>query len=209
MSRLLMVQYPDLTEIARLWDYDEGYITSLKDITTEFVFYIGPPGHKEEQVRDIGLAPISAMNNWWPSHCNGARKLTLYWAKNPYWNPYHPVLPWRNRWCHSNDPRTNDHYSITKNLAGGGCGFKIGEPPFRVSLFNQFFTLMRMPVQPSKANEQRLLAHNYKHVATGAHASYYVNGWSPETYDKDAEFAHFNITEEWWKKNGAIKYGNR
>lgn len=188
-------QFPDLTEITYFYGgYDSvllhQQLQEIKLIPTEFMFYLGSPSHFPDSPPQVGLKPVAAMNNWWPSHHNSARKLVLYWARNPNYNPDTSVLPTRKVWC---------EYA---NLAASGCGLKIGVPPMRTKLFNRYFTLFRMPVKVSRVQEKWLTLHNYTHLDTGKLASYYVNGWNPETYDKNVEFAHFKLNEQEYIKNG-------
>lgn len=195
-----VVQYSDLTEIKHLGHPSRivehrGYLST---ITTEFFFYLLAPGSFPESAKALGLRPVAAMNNWWPSHCTQARKLVLYWGRNPqYVRGKEPPLPKRLAWCDM------------RYLAASGCGFKIGEPPMRTKLFDRYFTLMRMPRIVLKTQEKWLAKHNYKHLDTGDMASYYINGWDPDTYNKDLEFKHFGLTEDEWKVKGVgLKYGD-
>ena len=198
----LVIQYPDLTEITAIYSpthSPKGFRENkeaLATTTTEFLFYLGSPSHYPESPKALGLKPVAAMNNWWPSHHDGARKLVLYWAKNPNFKPKVQVLSARNNWCGY------------PHMAASGCGLKIGEPPMRARLFNRYFTLMRMPVQVNRIQEKWLSLHNYKHLDTGQQATYYINGWDPATYSKDVEFKHFKLDEGHYILHGD-KSGNR
>ena len=134
----VVIQYPDLTE------YFYGYETGEHSFQTEFAFHLAA-AHSEYGYRlhERGFKPVSAMNNWWPTHAGESRKLTLWWKKKEEFGPA-PVLKVRRyHWDGFGGKKYN---TITQHLAGSGCGFKIGELPFRVRLFNRFFTLMRLPV---------------------------------------------------------------
>jgi hypothetical protein len=194
-SREWVVQFPDLTEVL----YAEG-LRNIKDYKTEFVFYLA--ARKESyNALDLGFKHVAAMNNWWPSHGGEVRQMSLYWLRNP--NKVKPQISAPKSW----GARLASYYKNTpceKHLlqtAASGCGFKIGQVPLKASLYNRFFTLMRLPLVLSEVRRKWLTDHNYRHLDTGSMAQYWINGWDPKVYSGiELEYAHFGITQAQWRK---------
>jgi len=138
------------------------------------------------------------MNNWWPSHAGEIRPLTLHWMRATKENPRLQAVE-RKQWRYS----SKDCYkALEVHMAGSGCGLKIGELPFKKSLFHKYFTLMRLPVEVTPLQKRWLTKYNFRHLDTGKLASYYVNGWKPEEYSTAKEFEYFKTTKEEWKEHG-------
>jgi hypothetical protein len=191
------IQYPDLTEVLNL-DFTRGVFPAK----TEFVFSLkalNKPGDvTDRQAEREGFKLVSSMNNWWPTHAGQTRRLNLYWhrAKEPV--ILDPFKANRTRWHFGG----GKYAKIQRHLAASGCGFKIGLPPFKVELFDRFFTLMRLPLKLHPARKKWLEAHNYRFLDSGSIAQYWINGWPPEEWTAEKEYAHFNTTKEEWGLHG-------
>lgn len=203
ITSYLEVQYPDLTELTHFYhnDYLEDLFSST---TTEFLFFLEALPAKLYTPLDYGFKPISSMNNWWPTHKGENREMKLWWMKMP--RPFPKPRPVdRVRW---GEYFNYSEIRFTRNvlhMAASGCGFKIGEPPFKARLFHRFFTLMRMPVETNRVQKRWLKLHNYRFVDKGELASYWVNGWPCETYSIDKEYKYFNTDQAEWKKRGEME----
>ncbi len=200
----LIVQYPDLTEVMYSADV---YPENFNSIKTEFAFYLAAYGCSDS-CEKLGFKKVSSMNNWWPSHHGETRTMTLYWLKVPH-STGESQLAMRKRWYRDDYQRlspTNPWKKIYQHIAGSGCAFKIGELPFKVSLFHRFFTLMRLPVEVSAARRRVLERYNFRFLDTGKLSSYWINGWVPEEYTPEKEYAYFKTTPEEWSKTGMKEY---
>jgi len=191
-----VIQYPDLTEVLHPSNYSRS--------ETEFIFYLQAPlSNTPYTLKGKGFTPVASMNNWWPTHAGEERRLTLWWLKVPT-NAGNEVKAGRNRWGYSS---AKDKYSqIEKHLAKSGCGLKIGEPPLLSKYFHKFFTLMRMPLDIKPIQQKWLTRHNYRHIDTGAMASYWVNGWEPNKYSIELEYEFFKTNQQEWKEHGLDGY---
>jgi len=196
-----IVQFPDLTEIETI----SCNAISKSHIKTEFAFGVAAPNQDTTLLKDLGFKHLASMMNWWPSHWGHKRELKFFWLRL---EEREPQLPGRLRWCHepSADPKTGNFY-ITKDLAASGCGFKLGTPPLQRASYFRFFTLLRMPVKPGKIQQKWLGLNFFRHIDTGAQASYWVNGWEPGQWSMKEELARFKgYTDEQADKGLAI-YG--
>jgi hypothetical protein len=189
----MYVQYPDLTELR--------YPTPYEVPKTEFACYVKAITSCKEAEKQ-GMKPVSCMNNWWPTHCGENRTMTLYWMRVPTSDGTPQVLS-RHRWHFSS---ASVFAKIEEHMGATGCGFKIGEPPLRVSLFHRFFTLMRMPVEAKPIQVKWLTLHNYRLIDTGKLASYWVNGWKPEEYSIEKEYEYFSTSQKEWRLHGMDNY---
>ena len=207
-----VAHYPDLTEVegkGLFLPESSQPNPEVNRIKTEFVFYLAAGAMWDEGVFiSCGFVPIARMNNWWPSHRGEIRPLTLWWKRNKNFER-HP-RPQRRIWMDEpfffkdRQGRGLEYYHHL-TTASSGCGFKIGELPFRKNQFYRFFTLYRIPLNSPPEVLETLKTHNYKHVDTGTEAEYWVNGWDPATYDIHKEFAFFNTSKQQW---GAEKCGD-
>lgn len=194
------IQFPDLAELDSLYETTNADIDAIK---TEFIFYLKSPIRSADPLK-LGFKAVSRMNNWWPSHNGESRGLTLYWMRAPQ-SQGEPQAAERRRWGHYYESKSK-YKLIEQHLASSGCGLKIGEPPLKVSLFNRFFTLMRMPVTVTPLQKRWLTRYNYRHLDTGKLATYWINGWKPEEYSHEKEYAHFKTTKEEWGVHGMDGY---
>lgn len=198
MNTDIITQFPDLTELKYTSSVTEENIRNVK---TEFMFYLKGPLGSGNSVTQQGLKPVSIMNNWWPTHCGENRALTLYWGRVPHSEGIAQPAT-RKTWGYFSGAFT----TIEQHLAASGCGLKIGEPPFKVALFHRFFTLMRMPVVVTPIQQRWLKKHNYRLLDTGKVASYWINGWKPEEYSHAKEYAYFKTTCTEWAEHGMDGY---
>ena len=198
MIKESVIQFPDLTEVL----YESG-LREPALYKTEFVFYLAACTRSPLAVNN-GFTLVSSMNNWWPSHGGEERQMNLYWLRNP--NKTEPQvskpLRWGDRWVNSyKGTSCEKHLSQT---AASGCGFKIGQLPFKAELYNRFFTLMRLPLVLSTTRQKWLIDHHYKPLDTGSMAQYWINGWDPKEHSFETEYEHFKITRADWKVEGSI-----
>lgn len=179
----LFVQYPDLTEC-----YNIGYEpVDVESIGTEFAFGVAAPGQRISILKEMGFEHVSSMNNWWPTHKGQDRELKLMWRKLEG-RPNNPAKVKRLRWGYG-DSKDVFQY-ISKDLAYGGCGFKIAQPPLKRASFYRFFTLLRMPLQPTKVHHSWLKMNHFRLLDTGTLATFWCNGWDPNEWNikKEREF---------------------
>ena len=185
------VQYPDLTECSGM-TYDHDYPGRtvqgrLDCIKTEFAFGVLAPGQKPEFIQEMGFKHVSSMNNWWPTHRGQNRELKLMWRKFDG----RPLLDVAQRvqW-HYNDPG-DKFYPVAKDLSQSGCGLKLAQPPLKRASFYRYFTLLRMPLEPTRTQAIWLKHNHFRLLDTGTHASYWCNGWEPKKYDFKLEIEFF------------------
>ncbi len=197
----MVIQFPDLTEVM--------YGNELANISpstcqTEFAFQLKSPVTEtsDRMFKESGFKAVSIMNNWWPSHAGEIRPLTLYWMRATKENPL-PEKIYRQKWTYCSSSKWA---ILEQHMAGSGCGLKIGELPFRKSLFHRYFTLMRLPVEITPLQKRWLAMYNFRHLDTGKLASYYINGWKPEEYTSTKEFEYFKTTQTKWKETGMKGY---
>lgn len=197
-------QYPDLTEIGC---YEVLHTNFQKEIDTEFVFYlraIGSAGYATPE--NYGFKLVSSMNNWWPSHYGEERRLDLFWMKLPEKPDFSAREVYRVKWSYGRACNTNYLKAHEKHMAKSGCGLKIGEPPFKATLFHRFFTLMRLPVELKPSQTKWLKLHNYRFLDSGKEAQYWVNGWPPEEYSMEKEYEFFKTSKAEWAAKGLDGY---
>ena len=181
-------QYPDLTELVSSIHFADDRITPevvQKLIATEFAFAT-TVNHDGSWTDGPGIAglirngfePLSCMKNWFDSHSDDKWGIVFWWKR-----------------IHAFDVRPQQaeraHWGIAPNdLHLSGCGFKIGEPPLLSERFFRYFSLLRMPLDTSKVQLRWLETHNYRMIAMGQFANYWVNGWDPKvwTYEKEIEY---------------------
>jgi hypothetical protein len=199
----LVPQFPDLTEQMYM-----GYVNDcVNKVKTEFMFFVKSMdrGQNADAI-GLGYKPVATMNNWWPSHAGEIRPITLYWMRAPKGTTeLQPVE--RKRWAWRENEKTK-YVAIKKDLAASGCAFKIAEPPINPKKFFKYFSLLRMPLVMSPQRKSFLKGLNYRQIDTGAHASFWVNGWDPKTYNIEKEFAFFKTTQKEWKDHGEDGYRN-
>jgi len=197
----MVIQFPDLTEV--MYGYELVQI-SPSFSQTEFAFQLKSPvaGTSDRMYKEAGFKAVSIMNNWWPSHAGEIRPLTLYWMRATEVKPL-TQGPNRLNWKYNS---TGKWAILEQHMAGSGCGLKIGELPFRKSLFHRYFTLMRLPVEITPLQKKWLAMYNFRHLDTGKLASYYVNGWKPEEYTSAKEFEYFKTTQKGWRETGMKGY---
>lgn len=204
-----IVQFPDLAEVQFMRESYCGSSGMTKEyldaIKTEFIFFVKANG-VSPTAEEWGLKPVSCMNNWYTAHRTEARRMTLYWMRNPNYTE-EPQTPTRISWGINRPyddkyiPYVLDRTKLTQDsfLAASGCGFAIGEPPFVPRLFHRFHTLMRIPVEVKPIEKRWLVKHNYRLLDTGKLASYWVNGWTPKEYTYEKECAYFKVHADWSK----------
>ena len=141
---------------------------------------ISPLGSSREQfIRSLGFVSISSMANWSSYHNPTHSKLTFWWLRlreryptaEKMWLTTYPVQ--RTSWCSS------------KDLAKGGCGYKLGEPPLSRAKFYRFFTMLRMPPIVGPQHLKKLVDWNYRMFDSSPEASFWINGWDPDVWDWD------------------------
>jgi hypothetical protein len=192
-------QFQDLTEIPYIFN-----APPLSGIKTEFVFFLKAldKGGKDAKALELGLKPVSSMNNWWPSHNGESRCLTLYWLKLPDRPNCQGAGVKRVRWEYAERGK----WTSIKNLAASGCGFKIGEPPLQKRQYYKFFTLMRMPVKIKPIEKMWMTQNHFRLLDTGTMSSYWINGWDPKEYSHEMEYKFFKTSREEWRDHGMDGY---
>lgn len=197
-SPSMTVQYPDLTEIARVDGLQ--YCTAqrlLEEVKTEFVFTIQAPSTQNlthELIRH-GFTQVSSMRNYYRSHPE-ERRLNFWW-KRVHPNA-EPQKSGRISWGGSEEGGYFSH---------GGCGFKLNNKLHKA--FKKFFSLLRMPLDPTKFQLQWLKINNYRLIEKGNMASFYVNGFDPDTYSFQTEADYWRKVEEEDAKKRAAKGKSR
>jgi hypothetical protein len=145
-----------------------------------------------------GFTKLACMNNWWPSHYYDMRQLSFWWKVNETPKPIEKIKV---------NPRfyMNGHYEaggegqseykypkgLCEGVRASGCGFKVSEPPLIKDRFIRYFTLLRLPLAITPAKKRTLTMWNFKHIATGKLAQFWLNGFAPETYTKLDELKFF------------------
>jgi hypothetical protein len=152
--------------------YSKLYLPYSDDmIKTEFAFAVSSPGEGwKEGAGKCGYKPIACKNNWYQGHWGQERALTFLWKKLEG-KPNVPGAKREYGWA-----------GFKSRITQGGCGFKVGEPPLRRLDYFRYFTLLRLPIEPTIFQARWLKAYGFNLVDVGTLSSYYVNGWKPEEY---------------------------
>lgn len=196
----IVAQFQDLTEGHGIYAPHPNTADNVRNIQTEFAFAISSPTQSGAYLEKYGFAHLSSMNNWWPSHAGQSRELKFYWRKDPK-APNLDKKPQRMNWG-------RDYYDsrkegkLSKQLALSGCGFKLATGPVTIKEHYRFFTLMRLPIEPTKTQKALLEKLHYRHIDTGRLASYWINGWKPEEFSFDKEYKFFGISSAIWAQRG-------
>jgi hypothetical protein len=200
----LLPQFPDLTEVKDLY-YESNFAPEkIRALKTEFAFAVTGPNSNiaENRLMHVGFKAISQMNNWWSSHAGESRCLTFYWKKWDRPNLQGSVerVTWQNqKYIKGEILSSLPPYG---HLASGGCGLKLLENFLSKKHAYRFFTLQRMPLEPTALQLKKLASLNYRLVDSGKLASYWINGWDPDTYDVKKEYEFFGTTKEIWGGKG-------
>lgn len=192
-----VVQYPDLTECTSSSDFGNGGITFDRlhnTIHTEFAF--ATTVHHSTYInsnviglQNMGFTAVSAMKNWHPAH-NGAEYCLHFWWKRIHTGADVLKQPTHRTYWGAN--HLENSTNLKKYLGASGCGFKLGEPPLLRTQFFQFFTCLRMPLEPTKIQAAWLKGHNFRLVANGKWASFWINGWDPKAWTIENEHKYFS-----------------
>jgi len=190
------VHFPDLAEIRA------GYITGSEDldsVPTEFMFTTTGTFAGSSTIANLhklGLEEVGAGKNWhWIHHQEWTNPILLFFKRvHPDAKPFPKPDPRHFSAAHENI--SPYHNSEVKNLQLNGCGLKVGDCQLKRRSFYRYFCLMRMPVKPSKRQLRWLKYANYRRIAVGNLASFWVNGWE--------NGADWSITKEkhFWLKRG-------
>jgi hypothetical protein len=191
-----VVQYPDLTELISSSNFADDRLTAevvQSKVTTEFAFAttVNRTGKWTEGLGILGLIrngfePISAMKNWYGVHQRD-RWPIVFWWKRIHTGP-DVALQTANRtwWCSES----------ALGLHASGCGFKIAEPPLLSERYHQYFTLLRMPKKVGGIQIKWMADHNYRMIALGTHANFWLNGWDPKAWSYMREIEYFDAYGE-------------
>jgi hypothetical protein len=196
----LHIQYPDVTEIQNIegsgpeWDYNLSRYKPEKPwkFETEFVYGISSPGSRGEKLKTLGFEALSCMNNWWPTHGDAMRKLTFWWKINDKPIEDLAAIKVSPMYYGGTNQRSYTQYGpLSFDVRASGCGFKLSEPPISKDKHFRYFCLLRLPLTISAGRKKILNAFNYRHIATGKLAQFWLNGWEPKAYNKKAELQFF------------------
>lgn len=181
-----------------------GYKELLEKDKTEFSLAIEAPNidsvDRFDHARELGFKPIAAMNNWYIGHRHENRKLTLWWKHNPNFvraTRYDDYYISVNHRAQGSQNNYSDSF-----LFGAGCGYKLITRfcyNFKHHVLKSF-CLLRLPPRLTNPQKRCLTWLNYKCIGEGELASYWTNGFEPETYDYNKIEAPF--WEEWTRKYG-------
>jgi hypothetical protein len=178
------VQAPDVTEIL-----SHGLVNLTEDslrekVKTEFAWVVTSSAVTGKITIDalerLKFKEISRMSNHYPGHKGQRHHLTFWWKRvHDKSKVLGPIQ--RTYWC-----------EVDKWTTSGGCGFKMGEPPFKGSLIQltNFFSLIRIPNTKNVLKYEKIIAkHNFQRVDTGELATFFVNGWRRGwSYEKEMKF---------------------
>lgn len=195
----IVPQFEDLTEGRGLFNCAGTTEENVKAIKTEFSFAVAAPSQGGEYLEKYGFRHVSTMNNWWPTHAGQNRALKFFWRKDEK-APNLPKKPARISWQMGNYQDKAKRLAL--QLAHSGCGFKLCTPPVTMKDHYRFFTLMRLPIEPTDSQVKLLKKLNYRHLDTGRLASYWINGWEPKKYSFDREYDFFGINQNIWSSRG-------
>lgn len=185
------------------YSYTVGGKSQVAADKTEFQFCVSAPGcgiRRYDDLRELGFKPVASMNNWYYGHQNEFRKLTLWWKHN---KDFVRGTPYQNNHATYNETtqKKRDNYNQVYTF-GAGCGFQLLScfcPNFKKHAL-KFFSLLRLPPKLTEPQKRCITWLNYKCIGEGELASYWVNGFDPETYDYFKIEAPF--WEEWTRKYG-------
>jgi hypothetical protein len=203
----LIPQFSDVSEVISSYSVSE---TTKLNCKTEFCFATTMPHSSTDKLIAAGFTAISRMNNWYPSHAGHERAITFWWKK--FLVPVSPVKAERKSWGGFYNKK------IEKYLSASGCGFSIHSPKDLDDMprdpFFRYFTLMRMPIEPSEQQYEWLEINHFRHITTGTQSSFWINGWDPAeyTWEREQEFfksAGVNLCPTYddgiWLKEKAIE----
>lgn len=156
-------------------------------VKTEFVYgtKANPCQALITSLEKAGMKAVSAMRNWYPSHCVDlpSKKLVLFFGKYaPKENILRPISG-GNTYAHS--------YEARMHLQVSGCGFKIKEPPFTREELFRFFSLLRVPNDQMSTWRKFMSENHYRMIGAGKFASYWCNGWSLKKWSWEYETSYF------------------
>lgn len=190
------IQAPDVTEITSyglvMYGFDEKQL--LASVHTEFAWvvtadrsdtYINPTTH--ERLTRLGFSPLTRMKNHYCTHVSHKYPLTFWWRRL------------RDKSLPVNVQRTHWNRESALNLSGSGCGFKFAIAPLgRVKgIYNNYFSLIRVPNDSFPYGyEQHLARYNFRKVADGELATFFVNGWTFEEWTYEREMAWLNASQQ-------------
>ena len=187
----LQVQFPDVTEIVNSYQLANFSKVSLcEEIPTEFAFATTACTitTKIEEMKMAGFAEISAMNNWWPTHSSTHRKISFWWRRMRT-EGIKEITASRKSCGYGTEGTLTGYHN--PYLQKSGCGFKLAEPPLLRKQFFRYFTMLRMPLAITPNQKRWLTACNFHKFDDGEFASFWINGWPPETYTYAEEAAFF------------------
>lgn len=189
------IQAVDVTEIHSygLVGMDEAEFKEV--IKTEFAWVVTAlPGKTVlDALKRLKFEEFSRMSNHFPGHLGQRYHLSFWWK---YIGNHFTGKVQREYWhCDT----------VKQSLTASGCGFKMGEPPFKGSLTSlaNYFSLIRVPNTAVVSSYEKVLARrNFHKLQSGERATFFVNGWRKGwTYDKESEFfAKGGIVEEHQKR---------
>lgn len=184
-------QWPDVTELIRSSEFKDERVTCdfiTQKVTTEFAYattanrtgkWTEGPGIAG--LHRCGFEPISAMKNWYSVH-SADRWPIIFWWKRIHTGPDVVERPaFRTYWC--GDSAQQLHHS--------GCGFRMGMEPLTRAKYLRYFSLLRMPLEVSKQRQRWLKNQNYRMIAKGTFATFWINGWDPKSWTVKREWAFF------------------
>lgn len=94
---------------------------------------------------------------------------------------------------------TRAYWSNIGDLHFSGCGFKIAEAPLLTEKYHKCFTLLRMSKEIDGIQTKWLNDHNFRMIAEGTFANFWINGWDPKAWTYENEIEYFNQ----WNKSAA------
>lgn len=184
---ITFVQAPDITEITSYGLVKDDFTEQdlLENVRTEFAWVVTATcmSSTPARLKQLGFSPLTQMKNHYHTHAGQKYPLTFWWRRLR--DKSLPVPVERTYW--------NRHKEL--GLSGSGCGFKFGTAPLgRITgVYHNYFSLIRVPKDSFPYGyEQYLTPYNFRKVADGELATFFVNGWSADewTYDKEMDWLH-------------------
>lgn len=184
------------------WDSPRKLYT-VDLLETEFAFAVDVKDSGEPYLQQNGFKKISSCTNWWPSHDDSHRKLSLWWMENPK-APNLKSIPVRRSWCDRvlEGNKYDSQWEYTRlggRMASSGCGMMLDEAKEmpKDGTYWKFFCLLRQPVKPDTERLEWLKKLHFKHIVTGMLASYWHNGYNDKTWSEEKEIKRWGNWASW------------